>query len=251
MRNKAVVMSHMIAGFPNKGDDLKVIQSLVDAGVSALEIQFPFSDPSADGPTIQSACNRALEGGFKVKEGFALVKKAKELAPDIPIFLMSYASIVVQKGIKAFVQEAKESGVTALIIPDLAPGSDEGLYGEAREQGLEVVPVVVPTMTEERIQEVSAWKSPYLYTAIRVGITGTHTAISNEIVAFLKRMRSGGSQVMAGFGIDNREQIKVLSPYADWLVVGSAIVRKTEEAKSSGDYQGTVGEYVRELVYGE
>jgi len=250
MSTKVPIMTHMIAGYPKVGDDLKVIKTLIDNQVAALEIQIPFSDPSADGPTIQGACNEALKGGFKVSQGFELIQQTRALT-DIPIYLMSYASVVLQKGVAAFVQQAKESGANGLIIPDLCPGEDEGLREEGLKQGIHIIPVLVPTMSPSRLQEVIDMKYPKIYAALRVGITGTHTLIDQKILHFLAQLKGGGSEIMAGFGIDSRSQVEELSSHADCLILGSAIIRKVEEARSSGNYEEIVGSFVRNIVFGQ
>ncbi len=165
-------MAHMIAGYPDRETSLETARALVAGGAALLEIQFPFSDPSADGPAIQAACTEALAAGFKVEEGWRLVETVRREFPAVPVFVMSYASIVVTKGVDAFAARAQQAGVTGLIIPDLAPGADEGLYAAGREHGLVIVPVIVPSVPKDRLEFILGLKPEWVYTAIRAGITG-------------------------------------------------------------------------------
>jgi tryptophan synthase alpha chain len=230
---KAHLMTHMIAGYPDYETSLETARALVAGGASLLEIQFPFSDPSADGPTIQAACTAALAAGFKVEQGWKLVETIRKEFPSVPVFVMSYASIVVTKGIEAFCARAREAGVAGLIIPDLAPGADEGLYEAGKKHGLAIVPVIVPSVPRDRLESLLAGRPEWVYTAIRAGITGTHTTLTPELKAFLRALNAR-TKVMAGFGIDSAEQVRDLAASAHTIVVGSALVRAVATSMEAG-----------------
>jgi tryptophan synthase alpha chain len=223
----------MIAGYPDYDTSLETARALVAGGAAILEIQFPFSDPSADGPAIQAACTEALAAGFKVDDGWRLVETVRKEFPAVPVFVMSYASIVVTKGVDAFAARAQKAGVAGLIIPDLAPGADEGLYAAGKKHGLAVVPVIVPSVPKERLEAVLSLKPEWVYTAIRAGITGTHTMLTPELKAFLAGLNAR-TKVMAGFGIDSAEQIRDLAASTHTIVVGSALVRTVASAFALG-----------------
>ncbi|TVQ96801.1 MAG: tryptophan synthase subunit alpha [Spirochaetaceae bacterium] len=229
-------MAHMIPWYPDAERSFEVAKALLDAGVDFLEVQFPYSDPTADGPAIQKACSDALEGGFKVEAGFAFLDRVRAYR-DVPIFLMSYAGIVFRKGVTEFVQRAADHGVSALIVPDLPPGSDEGLYEAATTRGLHAVPVLVVTARKSRIDAVAALKPAYLYAALRAGITGERTAIGSENLAFLDALSPIGAHIMAGFGVQSSEQIEALRGHVDSVVVGSAFVRAVDGCGSGSVYQ--------------
>jgi tryptophan synthase alpha chain len=229
--NLCSLMTHMVAGYPDGQIDIDVARGLIDGGSSFLEVQFPFSDPSADGVPIQDACERALESGFKVDRGFDLIRRIHDLS-DKPVFIMSYGSIVYARGIEKFVSEAREAGAVGLIIPDLMPGYDEGLFEAAAAMDLHVVPVIPPGIEEPRLSEILALNSAYLYASLRVGITGTRTELDESVFSFLEQLKSTGKWVCAGFGIQTNEQVRQLRDYADTLIVGSAIVKTISEAVS-------------------
>ncbi len=228
----ARVMAHLVAGFPDMEESLQVARALFEGGCDCLEVQFPFSDPTADGPWIQKACHSALRAGFRVADGFRLIGEIARLAP-VPVFLMSYASPVIARGVDAFVDEARRAGAVGLIVPDLPVDADEGLYALGRAAGLHVVPVVVPGIREERLRLVAATGTEYLYAALRAGITGATTRLGEENFDFLRRLARLGRRVIAGFGVNAREQVAALAPHVHAVVVGSAFVREILSASGT------------------
>lgn len=247
---KASLMAHMVAGYPDYETSLETARGIAAGGAAFLEVQFPFSDPSADGPAIQAACTEALAAGFRVDAGWKLVETLRREFPAVPVFLMSYASIVVTKGVDAFAARAKQAGVAGLIIPDLAPGADEGLYAAGQKHGLAVVPVIVPSVPKDRLEAVLASKPEWVYTAIRAGITGVHTTLTPELKTFLATLNAR-TKVLAGFGIDSPEQVRDLKDSAHTVVVGSALVRTVASAAKAGGpsaVRQAVEAKVRELV---
>ena len=225
------IMAHMVAWYPDMARSLDVARALCDGGAEYLEIQFPFSDPSADGPSIQEACSHALTAGFTVDAGFELVST---VCGDLgkPVFIMSYANLVFSRGVERFVEDARSAGAEGLIIPDLTPGYDEGLYEQGNTGGMNVIPVLAPSVSDERLAEILAYRPAYLYAAIRLGITGTHTVLGPEVFDFVGKLTATGAKVLAGFGIDRRSQVEQLEKYVHALVVGSALVRTIAEAVS-------------------
>ena len=227
------LMAHLIAGFPDIDTSLSVADGLVDGGAEYLEVQFPYSDPTADGPAIQSACSSALRGGVRLDDGFHLVARICR-KHKTPVFIMSYAGTVFARGVKRFVDDARSSGAIGLIVPDLAPGFDESLYEHGASAGLEVVPVIAPSVSPSRLESILALKSPFLYAAIRIGITGRASIIDQSVADFLHAVRRSGTKLIAGFGIDSYDRALALQRHADVLVVGSAFVRVVADAYENG-----------------
>lgn len=238
----ASIMAHLVAHYPDVPASLEVGRELVAAGVSFLEVQFPFSDPTADGPAIQAACTTALDAGFRSTDGFELVA-ALTGESEVPVFIMTYASIVVSHGVDWFAERAAAAGAAGLIVPDLPPDYDEGLYDAGRSAGLAVVPVLVPSSAPARVDAALATGPRYVYAALRRGITGASTEIGTENIGFLEKLRAAGCHVMAGFGIRRREQVEALVGHADTMVVGSAFVDRISRGES-------VEDLARELVSG-
>jgi tryptophan synthase alpha chain len=240
------IVTHFIAGFPSYEASLDAARGLIAGGAFALEMQIPFSDPNADGPVIEGACNTALEKGFAVEDAWKLLAEIRAES-DIPVFVMSYASLVVTPGVIEFARRAKEAGATGLIIPDLTPGADEGLFAAAAEAGCPAVPVVVPWISDDRLEEILAEPIDWIYVALRSGITGTYTELGAEQEVFLAKLRAkrdeGGPRVMAGFGIQQPDQVAAVVKMADAAIVGSALVTVISAAGPEG-----AGEAARGLV---
>lgn len=223
---KANIMAHIVAGFPDYDKSMAAAEGLVEGGAAYLEVQFPFSDPSADGPLIQQACTQALENGFKTSEGFDLVSSLTK-GRDIPVYIMSYASIVYAAGIEEFCLKSKKAGAAGLIIPDLPFDYDEDLYKRALKHGLDCVPVIAPSTSQQRIDEISELRPAYIYTALRSGITGKMTTLGHESLEYLDALKKTGAKIIAGFGIQTAEQVKALAPHVHAMAVGSAFVQTT------------------------
>lgn len=241
-------MAHLIAGFPDLDVSRVIADGLVDGGAEFLEVQFPYSDPTADGPVIQAACSSALDRGFRVDDGFEMIA---DLAAgyDTPIFVMSYGGVVFARGINRFVADARNAGAAGVIIPDLMPGYDEGLFDAGADAGLAVVPVVAPSVSQTRLAEILDLKAPILYAAIRTGITGVRTQIDAGVALFLESVRSPETTLIAGFGVSNRDQARRLQRHTDVLVVGSAFVSVVFDAIGTGaDIRSAVASRARDLT---
>ncbi len=185
------IMAHLVAHYPDEESSLEIARGLADGGAAYLEVQFPFSDPTADGPVIQAACARALAQGFTVSAGFALITRISR-ATSLPVFVMSYANMVFRAGIGEFVRRCRDAGAKGIIVPDLSPGADEGLYAEGARTGIAAVPVIVPTMSSRRLEAVRAVNPEFLYAALRTGITGASTTSLGVV-----RSRNGAKNPMA------------------------------------------------------
>ena len=239
------IMTHIIAGYPDYESSLEAARVLCKSGISALEVQFPFSDPTADGPMIEKACTLALENKFTVDMGFDFVRRIRK-DYKIPVFIMTYGSLPVARGIEKFAADSADAGSEGLIIPDLPFDYDEKLYSSCSRHGIECVPVVVPSTAPERLDAILSLKTKYIYAALRSGTTGAATEIDRECREFLKKIKQSGAVVMAGFGIRNRSQIDALRGLADYFIIGSAIVSMMDESR---DYS-RLGDYIKNISKG-
>lgn len=230
---KIKLMSHLVAGFPTDELSFAAAQSLVEGGADILEIQLPFSDPSADGPAIQDACTKVLERGYKTSQGLEFIEKLHKAFPHVKICIMSYGSLIYTPGIRNFCKKASEAGVTGMIVPDLPFDFDEGLTQACKENGIENIPVAAPSMSTERLEKMAGAGFPYIYAALRTGITGSTTTIDESTISFIKKVRAKGSKVFGGFGITNGEQSKALASYVEAVVAGSVFVRLIKENQDS------------------
>lgn len=217
--NDVRLMAHLVAGYPDMETTRRIARALVRGGADSLEVQFPFSDPSADGPLIERASQTALENGFKVSDGFALMKELGEL--NAPLFIMTYGSLVFSRGVDRFCEDAASAGVRGLVIPDLPPDYSEGLFDAGKKHGVAIVPVIAPEISAERLALIGGLKPEYIYTALRLGITGSRTKLDEGTIAYLDRVRALGAKIIAGFGVRTREQMVALAGHADEAAVGS------------------------------
>lgn len=243
------IMAHLVAHYPDVERSLAVARGLIRGGAAYLEVQFPFSDPTADGPVIQNACQSALEAGFTVDAGFEFVRRVAAEAgaragdagvaggdhgrPGVPIFIMTYASLLYARGVRRFLSDGVAAGAAGFILPDIPLDYDEGVFEIAAELGTQIVPVSVTSARERRIELLLERGSEYVYVALRRGITGERTELGEENLRFLDRLRDSGTKVMAGFGISGRDQVEALEAHVHAAVVGSAFV-KTVSAHADG-----------------
>ena len=228
------LMAHLVAGYPDLERSRLAALALAAGGADYLEVQFPFSDPSADGPAIERACHLALAAGFSVAGGFALVRELTA-AVKIPVFIMTYASLVAARGSAGFARLAAEAGARGLIVPDLTPDYDEGLFAAGREAGLAVAPVVAPGISDARLELVRGLAPKYVYAALRLGITGGSTALGEESASFLARLSGLGAKIVAGFGVRSREQMAALSGRVHAAAVGTYFLDCLERAAGNAD----------------
>lgn len=244
---KTRIMTHMVALYPDKEKSLETARALIDGGSSMIEVQFPFSDPTADGTLIQRACKIALKNGFTTAEGFQLIEKIRKLTA-IPVFVMSYANIVFTRGIDAFLGALSDSGAGGIIVPDLPPDYDEGLYETGYKKGLCVVPVTTTTMKTARLESILKTAPEYTYVALRKGITGQLTRIDEHTISFLEKVSKGGTKILAGFGISERKQVENLFPHVYAAVVGSALIKEIQKnGEDRSPYRSVFGK-VKELT---
>ena len=233
--SKIKLMSHLVAGYPTDELAFTAARALVDGGADILEIQLPFSDPSADGPAIQGACTKVLERKYRTADGLAFIARLHKEFPDVKIYLMSYGSLIYTPGIENFCKKAAECGVKGMIIPDLPFDFDEGLTAACKANGMENIPVAAPSMSPERLEKMAKAGFPYIYAALRTGITGTQTSVDQATLDFIKKVSAGGSKVYGGFGIISGEQSALLGDKVEAVVAGSVFVRLITEYQKDPD----------------
>lgn len=223
--NTITLMGHIVAGFPDKEKSLQAGLGIIEGGAKYLEVQFPFSDPSADGVIIEEACNLALQNGFKIQDGFEIVKK---LSPKVEILIMTYANIIFNYGVENFIKTAKDNGAKGLIIPDLPIHQDENLRKIAKKFNLYIVELITPNTAPQRMQFLSQQSNcDFIYAVARTGTTGSKTTINEELIQYLSLIKKNCDKKIAlGFGIQSYEQIKQIQDKIDIIVAGSYFVKQ-------------------------
>lgn len=246
------------AGDPDFETTRELIVELAQAGATLIELGVPFTDPMADGPVIQRASERALRHNFGIAEILEIVSEARKQT-DVPIILFSYFNPLLQFGVKnetsalpAFEKlagAAKTAGVDGILVTDLVPEEAGEFASVLRAHDLDMIFLVAPTSTDERLQMVAERASGFIYAVSRAGVTGARDEVSVEAEKLVARVRRVSDlPVAVGFGISTSDQVTDVWRYADAAVVGSAIVAQIEKAESAGNVVSTVGRFVRELT---
>lgn len=220
------LMNHVVAGFPNPEACLSCIKVMEENGSDMVEIQIPFSDPMADGPTIVKANHVALAQGMNVKKSFAWIKQVRKEV-KIPLLIMTYYNLAYQMGLDNFFSQAVDCGISGIIIPDIPFDEPNDKYLETiANYDLHPIQVVSPTTTIERLKKISSCSSGFVYTTLKTGITGTKKVIDAQGLNFLKQVREHFSiPIAAGFGISSSQQVEELKDKVDMVVVGSHVIK--------------------------
>lgn len=229
------LMTHVVVGYPSLSKTINLVKVMEKAGSDFVELQIPFSDPLADGPTIMRACESALKNGTKVKDAFSAMETLSEEV-SIPLIFMAYYNTVFKYGTEKFCQDAKSVGVSGLIIPDM-PIEEEGnehFMRYCKEYRLDNIRVVSPASTDERLVKNARVANGFVYATARQGITGVRSSLDPNTVDYLKKLRKYFSVPIAvGFGISKKEHLEILAPYADIAVVGSKLINIINKSKKS------------------
>jgi tryptophan synthase alpha chain len=237
------------AGDPDLDTTEKLLVELSESGATLIELGVPFSDPMADGPVIQRASDRALKHGFGLQEIFEMTRRARARI-ETPLILFSYFNPLFQFGMKCLVKAAKDAGIDGILVTDLTPEEAGGFETELRANELDMIFLVAPTSTDERLELIAKRASGFIYAVSRAGITGPRSSVSAEAEKLVKRVRQFSNlPVAVGFGISNVDQVCEVQRYADAVVVGSAIVAELERLSGSPDIVQRIGEFTRGLNF--
>lgn len=224
-QKRAGLITFLVAGDPDMATFEALLAGLAGAGADVIEIGMPFSDPMADGPTIQAGYLRALRSGTKLRHILPAVRRFRERDTTTPIVLMGYYNPIWNYGPSAFLDDAKAAGVDGLIVVDLPPEEDDELCLPARARGLHWIRLATPTTDDARLPKVLAHTSGFLYYVSVTGITGAKTPVAQQVAEATARIRKHTDLPIAvGFGIREPEQAAEIARYADAVVVGSALV---------------------------
>jgi tryptophan synthase alpha chain len=222
---RAGFVVYLTAGDPDPDTSFALFDRLAAAGADLVEIGMPFSDPMADGPSVQAAGQRALKRGMTLRKTLAMVRRLRERDPDTPYVLMGYYNPIYRYGADSFARDAVAAGVDGAIVVDLPPEEDEELAGPARAAGLDIVRLATPTSDEARLPAIVNHASGFLYYVAITGITGTRSAEAASVQRAVERLRRFSDLPIAvGFGIKTPAQAAQVAKAADAAVVGSALV---------------------------
>jgi tryptophan synthase alpha chain len=247
--NRKGFIPFITAGDPDLQTTRQLIIELAAAGATLIELGIPFTDPMADGPVIQRASERALRHDFGIADVLHVVAETRRQT-DVPIILFSYFNPLLQFGMERLAREGKRARIDGVLVTDLVPEEAGEFAGFLKRNDLDMIFLVAPTSTDERLQLVAEHASGFIYAVSRAGITGAREEISAEAEKLVRRMREfSGLPLAVGFGISKPEHVADVWRYADAAVVGSALVREIELSESA-DVVSRVGMLARQLAQG-
>ena len=246
---KRAFIPFITAGDPSLELTVSLVSKLESAGADIIELGVPFSDPVADGRSIQKSSLRALKSGTSLRDVMNTVAKIRTQT-QIPIAFLTYYNLIFKHGVREFVQDAVESGVDGTVIADLPPEEASELISAAREHDFATIFLVAPTSTPERIKLVSEACTGFVYCVSLTGVTGARAQISDMLTPTLKRIKEHTDKPVAvGFGVSNPKQAREVASMADGVIVGSAIVNVIEaHADDPEKLLSSVGEFAASLV---
>ena len=248
-RGEIALMPFISAGYPDLATTAAVLPALEQSGADLIEIGFPFSDPIADGPTIQESYTVALAKKLKLADIFACIAKVRPRV-KLPLVAMVSYSIVFRYGLERFTADAKSAGFDALILPDLPPPEAKSICRIVQAGGLETILLVAPTTTPQRRNEIAALSSGFIYYLSVSGITGERDKLPEDLAANIKAIKAVTDKpICVGFGISKPEHIRQLSDLADGAIIGSAFVKRMTRHAGEGPegVARALAEYCREL----
>jgi tryptophan synthase alpha chain len=246
-RGEKALMPFLSAGDPDLAATERLVLAMAEAGADVIEIGVPFSDPLAEGPTIQRSSERGLASGATLRRILELVSKLRPRV-EVPLLLMGYANPFYAMGPEGFAQSAAEVGVDGVIVPDLPPEEGADLFDACRAAGVDPVLLAAPTTTSERLAMLCAETRGFLYYVSLTGVTGARAALAEGIEERVREaQRLGPAPVCVGFGVSTPEHAARIGAYADGVVVGSAVVERIEAAASVDEAVESVAVFIAEL----
>lgn len=247
--NKKALITFLTIGDPDIDVSEKAVLTMQEEGVDLIELGVPFSDPAADGPTIQRADERALENGTDIFRVFDMVEKIRDKV-EVPMVFLLYYNVMLQYGIEAFFERCAKAGVDGLIIPDL-PYEESGEIKEYTEKyGVYQINLVSPT-SRERIKDIAGNSKGFLYCISSLGVTGEKNSFNTDFESFAGTIKKYSDiPACVGFGVSNGEQVRELTKYFDGAIVGSAVVKAIADGSSADERMNNLREKIRDLKSG-
>jgi tryptophan synthase alpha chain len=245
---KKAFIPFIMAGDPDLETTVRLIPELERAGAHVIELGIPFSDPVADGPTIQRAAARALRHQYRLADYLQAVETIRR-ACNVPLILFSYYNPIFQYGLESFARDARAAGIDGILITDITPEESEPYCSIMGAHELDCIFLAAPTSSDERIARIAACSKGFVYVVSRAGVTGAQQQLSNTILPTIQRVsKYTPLPIAVGFGIAQPEQVQAIWDIADGAVVGSAIVSEMEKAPDAASIPSRVGAFCRWLT---
>jgi tryptophan synthase alpha chain len=248
VEGRAALMPYFTLGYPDPETSLDIVEAIAQAGADLIELGFPFSDPLADGPTIQHSTQVALEQGMNATRCIEMVASLRTRGVTQPIMLMGYVNPILAFGVERFVAQAAQAGADGFIVPDLPPEEGAKIEAACRAHGRALVYLLAPTSPPERVELLAGRTSGFLYLVSLAGVTGAREALPLHLADFCQRARAVAHTPLAvGFGISTPDQACAVGQLADGVIVGSALIKA---AGQSADPVRAAANFVRDLRAG-
>jgi tryptophan synthase alpha chain len=245
--NKPALVAYVTCGDPDLATTREIVLAAIEAGAGIIELGVPFSDPLADGPVIQRASERALKHGTSLEQVLKLAAEIREHSQSVGLIVFSYLNPILQMGVQKFCKVARHAGLDGVLITDLPVEESAEYLHAARKNDLVTVFLAAPTSTDERLKQIAAVSTGFVYAVSRTGVTGARQQMPEDASGLVERIRRFTKLPIAvGFGISTPEQFASVGKFADAAVVGSAIVQTIE--RNPGREPAAVAEFVRSLV---
>lgn len=246
-KGQAALVPFFVAGDPDLESTEALVLKAAEAGADIIELGIPFSDPLADGPTIQAASQRALQNGVALKDVLGLARRLQGKTP--PLFLMTYFNPVFKYGLPSFAAECQKAAIAGVIIPDLPPEEAGPWKKEAQKVGLDTVFLAASTSSLQQLKKISRQSSGFIYYVSVTGVTGSRENLSPELEMSVRQLKGlTRKPVAVGFGISTPQQAKDIRHFADGVIVGSAIVKIVEEESKNDSLMERVGTFISSLA---
>ena len=251
-KNQKALICYVVAGYPDIKTSEHLITSLINGGADIIEIGIPFSDPIADGSTIQDAIQSSLISGTTPDMCLELASRIRKTFPNIPLIIMTYSNILYRKGYMQFAEKAKENGIDGLIIPDIPIEESKEYLNTAQNTGLSTIFLVSPNTSEKRLKMISRICTGFLYAISVYGTTGERKGFDEYTIESIKRVKKVTAAdelpLAVGFGISNPQHVKyMIDAGADAVIIGSAIIKKIKEIEDKKLLFNTLNKFIYEL----
>ena len=249
-KKQGALVAFTVIGDPDYKTSLEIAKKMIDSGADILELGLPFSDPIADGKTIQAADMRALKSGMNTEKAFDLIKSVRKYNDNIPIGLLVYGNLIYQRGINKFYDDAARAGVNSILVADVPIEEADDYIKAARKNDIDTVFIVSPLTSNERIKKIVSKTTGFVYVVSRLGVTGARATLGDSTLKLIKRIRKHTKKPLCvGFGISKPEHVKaVINAGADGAIVGSAIVNLIEKnAGNKSRMLEKIGYYLKSM----
>ena len=249
--NAKAFIAYITAGYPSLRFTEKLVEGFDKCGVDVVELGVPFSDPMADGPTIQYSSSEALKNGINISKILKMVRRLRNKGIKVPLVLMTYYNPVHRYGVKRFTVDSNESGADGAIVPDLPFEEARDLSASAAQAGFDIIYLAAPTSTRKRLANIAKRSKGFIYYVSVTGITGARRALPKDIKSHIGALKKiTDKPICVGFGVSNKKQAADMARIADGVIVGSAVIKKIKDSINKKDSIGSVVMFVKNLLKG-